>query len=138
MRVEFIPYVVLGAIGMAVLYVVGNILIGALHNGGLIPPPTKLDRYECVAPAGSFSMHYLHGTGRVQIKSPSGSLDGSVSQNQFDWSGFANDRNVLGFAPPAEVVFEDATSLRISGPDWKNVVCTKMVEPTRPQQPTAQ
>lgn len=129
-RVEFIPYVVFTVIGAAVLYVVGSIVLGVIHNGGLIPPPTKLDRYECTGPTGNFSFLYLHGTDRVQIKSSSGLLEGTVSQNQFDWQGFANDRNVLGFAPPKEIVFEDSKSLRISGPDLKDVVCANTVEPT--------
>jgi hypothetical protein len=129
-RVEFIPYVVFSVIGAAVLYVVGSIVLAAIHNGGLIPPPTKLDRYECRSPSGNFSISYLHGTDRVQIKSPSGLLDGTVSQNQFDWQGFADDRNVLGFAPPKEIVFEDARSLRVSGADLKDVVCTNTTEPT--------
>jgi hypothetical protein len=130
LRVEFIPYVVFTVIGIAVLYVAGSIALGVLHNGSLIPPPTKLARYDCSGPTGGFSILYLHGTDRVQIKSASGLLDGTVSQNQFDWNGFANDRNVLGFAPPAEIVFEDSKSLRISGPDLKSVVCTNTVAPT--------
>lgn len=130
LRVEFIPYVVFTLIGLAIVYVVGSIAIGALRHGSLMPPPTKLSRYECGGPTGNFSILYLHGTERVQIKSASGLLDGTVSQNQFDWNGFANDRNVLGFAPPAEIVFEDSKSLRISGPDLKSVVCVNTVEPT--------
>lgn len=129
-RVEFIPYVAFTVIGAAVLYVVGSIVLAAIHNGGLIPPPTKLNRYECTGPTGNFSILYLHGNDRVQIKSASGLLEGSVSQNQFDWQGFADDRNVLGFAPPKELVFEDAKSLKISGPDLKDVVCANTVEPT--------
>jgi len=113
-----------------VLYVVGSIALGALHNGGLIPPPSKLDRYECTGTAGNFSISYLHGTDRVVIKSANGLLEGTVSQNQFDWQGFANDRNVLGFAPPKEIVFEDTRSLRLSGPDLNNVLCNNTTEAT--------
>jgi hypothetical protein len=127
-RVEFIPYVIFTAIGASVLYVVGNIGIGALRNGSLIPPPTKLERYDCSAPAGDFSVYYLHGTERVQIKTANGLLDGTVQNNRFDWQGFANDRSMLGFAPPGEIVFEDAKTLRVSGPDLKDVVCAKTAE----------
>jgi hypothetical protein len=130
LRVEFIPYIVFTVIGVAVLYVVGSIAVNAFHNGSLIPPPTKLNRYDCSAAVGNFSIMYLHGTDRVQIKSSSGSLDGTVSQNQFDWQGFATDRNVLGFAPPKEIVFEDSKSLRVSGPDLVNVVCNNTVAAT--------
>ena len=129
-RVEFIPYVVFTVIGAAVLYVLGSIGLNALHNGSFIPPPTKLERYDCVAPSGNFSIYYLHGTDRVQIKTANGLLDGNVQQNRFDWQGFANDRSLLGFAPPAEIVFEDAKTLRVSGPDLNNVVCNNTVEGT--------
>jgi len=137
LRVEFIPYIVFTVIGIAVLYVVGSIAVSAIHNGSLIPPPTKLNRYDCSAPVGNFSIMYLHGTDRVQIKSTNGSLDGTVSQNQFDWQGFATDRNVLGFAPPKEIAFEDSKSLRISGPDLVNVVCNNTVAATSQRRDVA-
>jgi hypothetical protein len=128
LRVEFIPYVVFTVIGAAVVYVLGSIAMNALHNGSLIPPPTKLERYDCSAPNGNFSIYYLHGTERVQIKSANGLLDGSVQQNRFDWQGFANDRSLLGFAPPSEIVFEDAKTLRVAGPDLNDVVCHNTAE----------
>ncbi len=130
LRVEFIPYVVFTVIGGAVLYVLGSIGMNALHNGSLIPPPTKLERYDCSAPSGNFAIYYLHGTDRVQIKSANGLLDGNVQQNRFDWQGFANDRSLLGFAPPSEIVFEDSKTLRVSGPDLNNVVCANTAEAT--------
>ncbi len=128
LRVEFIPYVIFTVIGTAVLYVLGGIGASALHNGSLIPPPTKLERYDCTAPFGSFSVLYLHGTDRVKIKSMNGALDGTVQQNRFDWQGFANDRAMLGFAPPSEILFEDARTLRIAGPDFKEVICANSAE----------
>lgn len=127
-RVEFIPYVVFTAIGVALVYVLGGIGINALHNGSFIPPPTRLQRYDCSAPAGSFSIYYLHGTDRVQIKTANGLLDGTVQQNRFDWQGFANDRTLLGFAPPSEIVFEDARTLRVAGPDLQDVACNNTAE----------
>jgi hypothetical protein len=128
LRVEFIPYVIFTAIGAAVLYTLGTIGFAALQNGSFIPPPTKLERYDCSASFGSFSVSYLHGTDRVKIKSFNGALDGTMQQNRFDWQGFANDRAMLGFAPPAEILFEDAKTLRISGPDFKEVACVKTAE----------
>ncbi len=128
LRVEFIPYVLFTVIGTAILYVVGSIGISAVHNGSLIPPPTKLERYDCNAPFGSFSVSYLHGTDRVKIKSINGALDGTVQQNRFDWQGFANDRAMLGFAPPSEILFEDAKTLRIAGPDFQDLACVNSAE----------
>ena len=130
LRVEFIPYVIFTLIGAAALYVIGGIAFNALRNGSLLPPPTRLERYDCNAAFGSFSIFYLHGTDRVKIKSINGALDGEVHQNQFDWQGFANDRSLLGFAPPSEILFEDGKTLRLSGPDMKGQLCTNTVEPT--------
>lgn len=138
LRVEFIPYVVFTAIGAAVLYVLGGIGLNALHNGSLIPPPTKLERYDCSAVGVNFSLYYLHGTDRVQIKTANGLLDGNVQKNRFDWQGFAEDRSLLGFAPPSEIVFEDGRNLRVSGPDLKDVVCTNTVEATTQRRAIAQ
>ena len=127
-RVEFLPYIAFTAIGAAVLYVLGSIGLNALHNGGFLPPPTKLERYDCSTANLNFSIFYLHGTDRVQIKSANGLIDGNVSQNRFDWQGFANDRNLLGFAPPVEITFEDARTLHVAGPDLNDVVCTNTTE----------
>lgn len=138
LRVEFLPYVVFSVIGAAVIYVVGTIGFDALRNGSLIPPPTKLERYECSAPFGSFSILYLHGTDRVKIKSINGLLEGNVQQNRFDWQGFANDRSMLGFAPPTEILFEDAKTLRIAGPDFKDMVCVNQAEATSQRRAIAQ
>jgi len=124
LRVEYIAYLVLGAIGVAVLYVIGTIVVHAIANHGLIPPPTKLERYECAAPAGNFALLYLHGTDRVQIKSANGMLEGSVHNNKFDWQGFGDDRTMLGFAPPTEILFEDSKTLRVYGSDQQDIVCT--------------
>ncbi len=132
LRVEFIPYVIFTVIGTAVLYLVGSIGIGALQNGSLLPPPAKLTRYDCTAAFGNFTMMIAQGTDRVKIKSINGALDGTVNQNRFDWQGFANDRAMLGFAPPAEILIQDATTLRISGPDFKDLACAVGAEATSP------
>jgi hypothetical protein len=134
-RIETIPYVFYTLVGVAVLYVVGSIALEAQRNGGLLPPPTKLERFECAGPGGSFSIGFLQGSDRVQIKSPNGFLDGTVSQNRFDWQGFGNDRNVLGFAPPKEMVPEDNKTMRINGPDLNNVLCNNTPEASK--QPRA-
>jgi hypothetical protein len=138
LRVEFLPYVVFTVIGAAIVYVVGTIGFDALRNGSLIPPPTKLARYECSASFGSFSILYLHGTDRVKIKSINGLLEGNVQQNHFDWQGFANDRSMLGFAPPSEILFEDAKTLRITGPDFKDISCNNTAEATSQRRAIAQ
>jgi hypothetical protein len=132
LRVEFIPYVIFAVIGTAVLYVVGTIGFDAMRNGSLLPPPAKLTRYDCTAPFGNFSMLFAQGADRVKIKSINGALDGTVNQKRFDWQGFANDRAMLGFAPPAEILFEDAKTLRIAGPDFKDLACVIGAEAINP------
>jgi hypothetical protein len=112
--------------------------IGALQNGSLLPPPAKMERYGCSAPFGSFSLELLQGTDRVKIKSINGSLDGTLQQKRFDWQGFANDRSLLGFAPPAEVLSEDASTLRLAGPDFKDLACAKAAEATSQRPASAQ
>jgi hypothetical protein len=61
-----------------------------------------------------------------------------VQQNRFDWQGFANDRAMLGFAPPAEILFEDAKTLRLMGPDFKDIACSNTAESTSQRRAIAQ
>jgi hypothetical protein len=138
LRVEFIPYVIFSIIGVAVLYVVGSILVNAISNRSLIPPPTKLERYDCTAPSGNFSIFYLHGTDRVQVKSANGIMEGTVHQNKFDWQGFADDRSLLGFAPPTEILYEDSKSMRIYGSDLQDIACSNTADASSHQRVLSQ
>ena len=104
-----------GAIGLAVVGVVGSIAINAYRNNGLIPPPSTLSRYECSGANVTFDFFYLHGTDRVKIKSKAGLLEGTVRQNQLDWGSFSTDPTQLGFMPPAAITFEDFKGLRMGG-----------------------
>lgn len=135
LRVESIPYAVFSAIGLAVLWVVAGIALDVLKHGGLLPPPAKPELYACSAPSGNFTLRFLVGTDSVQIKAASGLLDGRVRQQQFDWQGFAQDRSLLGFAPPASFVLEDGQPLRVSGPDMQDLPCTRLPDPTTPARP---
>lgn len=115
--------------GSIVVSVVGYIGINAIKNHGFLPPPHTLDRYECAWPQAPFSFYYLHGTERVEIRSKAGAMQGTInSQNWFDWRNFAQDRTLLGFAPPIEITFEAANSLRMSGPDFSEVTCVNTVD----------
>ena len=124
-KTEVLAYGFFGAIGVAVVLVVGSIAINAFKNKGLIPPPGTLSRYECSMGNTSFDFFYLHGTDRVKIKSKAGILEGTVSQNQFNWGSFGNDATQLGFLPPAAITFEDAKNLRMGGAGIATeMVCT--------------
>lgn len=124
-KTEVLAYGFYGAIGVAVVLVVGSIAINAFKNKGLIPPPGTLSRYECSMGSTSFDFFYLHGTDRVKIKSKAGILEGTVSQNQFNWGSFGNDATQLGFLPPAAITFEDAKNLRMGGAGIATeMVCT--------------
>jgi len=120
----FLPYAFISAIAIAVVVVVGSIAANAFKNHGLMPPPDKLDQYACEGSNTAFTFYYLHGTERVKIKSAVGILEGTVHQNQFDWASFATDATQLGFLPPVEISFEDATVLRIKGPGSTEVACS--------------
>lgn len=124
---------VIAAISVVVVTVIGSIVVNAVKNGGLLPAPSALDRYECTAGSVSFSFYYLHGTDRVEIASKAGSLQGTSSQNWLDWRKFNQDRTLLGFVPPAEITFEDAHSLRLNGPDFSDALCVNTVD-TRGRQ----
>ncbi len=112
------------AIGAAVLFVVGSIAINFVANQSLIPPPSTLSRYDCTGGTAPFAIFYLHGTDRVRIKSANGILEGTVSQNRFDWGAFGSDTTMLGFAPPADIALDDSSTLRFGGASYANVVCT--------------
>jgi hypothetical protein len=123
-----LPAVFLSVVAVAVVVVIGSIAINAFNNHGLIPPPSQLARYECQGPAIAFSIDYLHGTERVTVQSASGSLVGTVHQNQFDWGRFAGDATLLGLVPPAAIEFEDAHTLYLSSPAYPEVKCVNRAE----------
>jgi hypothetical protein len=125
---QFLPYLFFGAMGIAVLSVIGSIVFKAVHNDGLLPPPDTLDRYECTSGTTPFSFYYRHGLDRVQIKSQAGVLDGTVQQNQLDWGSFSDDATQLGFRPPKAITFEDAKSIRVNGTGTPEAVCVNTVQ----------
>ena len=124
-RVEFPLYLLFAAIGVALVYMVGSVLVAYVRNGGLVPPPTTLVRYECKGPQHSFVLMYLHGVDRVEIKNSSGVLEGSVQQGTFDWKGFADDRAMLGFLPPQSLQVEANGSIALEGAELAGTHCTK-------------
>jgi hypothetical protein len=128
LTLRIVPAVFLSVVAVAVVVVIGSIAINAFNNQGLIPPPSQLARYDCQGPALSFSIDYLHGTERVTIRSPSGTLDGTVHQNQFDWGRFAGDATLLGLVPPASIAFEDAHTLYLTSPAYPEVKCVNRAE----------
>lgn len=127
-KTELLAYGFFGAIGLAVIGVVGSIAFNAFKNNGLIPPPSTLSRYECMVGSTSFEFFYLHGTDRVKLKSQSGILEGTVNQNQLNWGSFANDSTQVGFMPPAAITYQDAKGLRMGGSRIASeMVCTNTV-----------
>jgi hypothetical protein len=111
----------LSAVGLCVALVVGSIAWGAVKNHGLIPKPDTPDRYDCGGTSIPISIYYLHGSDRVQVQSPQGTLNGTLHQNIFDWG---NSADQLGFPAPTAIRFEDAKSFGISGPGYAAVLCT--------------
>jgi hypothetical protein len=128
LTIRMLPAVFLSVVAIAVVVVIGSIAINAFNNHGLIPPPSQLAHYDCLGSASPFSIDYLHGTERVTLQSPSGTLDGTVHQNQFDWGRFAGDATLLGLVPPASIAFEDAHSLYLASPAYPEVKCVNHAE----------
>ncbi len=126
-RVEFPLYVLFTVIGVALVYMIGSVVAAFIRNGGLVPPPTTLMRYECKGPERSFVLMYLHGVDRVQIKNSIGVLEGGVQQGVFDWKGFADDRAMLGFLPPKSLQVEGSGTILLSGGEASGIHCTKAV-----------
>lgn len=123
------------AIGLAVVWVIASIIVNAVHNDGLIPPPDTLARYACSGPMGAFSFYYLHGTDRVKIRSAQGAMEGTVRQNILDWSHMAKETSVLGFLPPTGIAFEDAGSMRLSGSEQQEMRCVLAATKDMPPKP---
>ena len=111
----------LSAVGLCVTLVIGSIAWNAVKNHGLIPQPDTPDRYDCNGTSIPIAIYYLHGTERVQVKSPQGILNGTLHQNLFEWGQSADQ---LGFPPPTAIRFDDAQSFGISGPGYTGVTCT--------------
>lgn len=124
---SFVLTAFLTAIGLAVLVVIASITWEAMKNKGLVPPPSTLDQYECASTPTPLTLLYRQGTDRVTVKSLSGILEGTVKRNQFDWASFSGDSTMLGFLPPTEITSEESQSVRISGPGYTDVICTKDV-----------
>lgn len=120
---RYVVTVFIFLIAAAVLGVVGSIMVKAFRNHGLMPQPSPLASYACEGGAFKFSLSYLHGTERVSIRSAAATLDGRIYQNRFDWGALGDDSRLLGFVPPAEIVFEDAQTIRIAGRSFDNLLC---------------
>lgn len=128
-QVEFPLYLLFAVIGTALIYMIGMVVVATVRNGGLVPPPTTLARYECKGPQHSFVLMYLHGVDRVQIKNSMGVLEGGVQQGVFDWKGFADDRAMLGFLPPKTLQMDAAGAVALDGAELAGTRCTKALAP---------
>lgn len=111
------------AIGIAVVFVIGSIVLKAVHDHGFIPPPDTADTYKCSSGSSSFTLLYSHGSDHVHIRSESGVLDGTVNQNRIEWLNFTNDVTQLGFLPPTTITFEDKGSIHVSALNGQETQC---------------
>ncbi|MFM6993266.1 MAG: hypothetical protein ACKOWD_18755 [Rhodoferax sp.] len=122
---RFVLVLFYSAVALVFLTVVGSIVVNAVKNHGLVPPPSTLVRYDCNSGNAPFVLLYLHGTERVKISSASGVLEGTLHNNQFDWGSFANDASQLGFLPPRAISAEDTQSLSLQAADATAMRCTR-------------
>ena len=122
---RFVLVLFYGAVAVVFVSVVGSIVVNAVKNHGLVPPPSTLVRYDCSTGAAPFVLMYLHGTERVKISSATGVLEGTLHNNQFDWGSFAGDANQLGFLPPIAISAEDPQSLSLQASDATALRCSR-------------
>jgi hypothetical protein len=113
----------LTTVGISVVFVIGSIVLRAVHNHGLIPPADIADAYTCSSGSTMFTLRYSHGSDHVQIRSESGVLYGLVNQNRIEWLNFTNDATQLGFLPPVAITFEDKKSIHVSALDGQGTQC---------------
>ena len=122
---RFVLVLFYSAVALVFVSVVGSIVVNAVKNHGLVPPPSTLVRYDCSSGNAPFVLLYLHGTERVKISSASGVLEGTLHNNQFDWGSFGNDASQLGFLPPKAISAEDPHSLTLQASDATALHCTR-------------
>src|SRR5450830_374252 len=115
---KYSPYLLISFLALPVLGVIGSIV----YNG-VMPPPSRLIRYECPGYTGPFSFYYRHGKDNVQIRSNSGWLEGVVHYGKIEWTNFSGDTALLGFTPPLEITWDDAKSIRINGGSFLQINC---------------
>jgi len=119
----------LAAIGLAVLVVVSYIAYNGLRNKSLIPVPENVRVYDCKYQDKPFTLKYLHGSSRVEIRSAQGLAEGTVSNNVIDWGAFAGDATLLGFLPPGKILFEGKDRLELAGEKETPISCTPKATP---------
>ncbi|MPQ65131.1 MULTISPECIES: TerC family protein [Pseudomonas] len=108
----------LGYIGYSVIYV-------GIIKSGYMPTPRLLSSYECPGLNGPFVFFYQHGKDTVRIHSSAGSLDGALIKGRLEWINSTRASSMLGFTPPQEITNDDATSIRINGGSFSQMVCFK-------------
>ena len=109
---------VLAYIGYSVIYV-------GIINRGYMPTPRLLSSYECPGFNGPFIFFYQHGKDTVRIRGSAGSLDGALIKGRLEWINATRASSLLGFTPPEEITNDDATSIRINGGSFSQMVCFK-------------
>ena len=119
----FLPYLLVAIVATAVLSVIASMVFKGFANGGLMPKPTSLIRYECPGSAGTYSFYFRHGLERVQIRSSAGTLEGKLHDGKIDWANYSGGTALLGFSPPTEISYDDGKSIRVNGGSALQVDC---------------
>ena len=57
------------------------------------------------------------------MNSRAGSVEGIVRDDKIDWGDYATANKMLGFAPPVEIKYSDAKSIRINGGWFVDIDC---------------
>ncbi len=115
-----IACVATGVIGM-VAYIAGN----AVRNHSLMPQPTPLTRYDCQGFPVALSVDFRHGKDAVRLHANAIELNGEILNGKIVWSGFAAATQTLGFAPPTELVYDDARSVHLLDTQGAEHTCAR-------------
>lgn len=120
-----VPAIAITIIGAAALSMVTYITVSAVANHGLMPRPTALDQYTCPGFAQPFTMTFRHGKDAVQLHAGAITLHGELLNGAIEWSGPANAVHLLGFVPPAEMVYDDKNSIHLLDDQRMEHICTR-------------
>lgn len=117
------PLVVVTCIALGVLTTLGFLVHRVISNHGLMPPPSVLRAYDCSGFATPFQLEFRHGLDVIRLKTTAYTLEGSVINDHVVWANSPAAVAALGFEPPTEIVYDDASSIRMLGADRAERLC---------------
>ncbi len=119
-----IPATVVCVIACAIVGMIGFIVVRAVQTHGLLPRATQLDHYACAGFAQPVQIAFRHGLEVMQLQTGGRTTQGSLLNGRIAWQGQPSDPATAKTAMPAEVVYDDARSVRLLTSDHAEHRCT--------------